>query len=72
MNSIKNVKWILLGGEKVDLEIVSIIQNNNSFTNVLSVYGPTENLVVSNIKIFDKDIIGRNKKCNQQSIVGKP
>eukprot|EP00833_Pecoramyces_ruminatium_P006152 jgi/Orpsp1_1/1180184/evm.model.c7180000072423.1 len=71
LNSIKNVKWILLGGEKVDLEIVSTIQNNSRYTNVLSVYGPTETSVVSNIKILDKNIC-KNKKFNPQITVGKP
>eukprot|EP00833_Pecoramyces_ruminatium_P005930 jgi/Orpsp1_1/1179962/evm.model.c7180000071593.1 len=71
LNSIKNVKWILLGGEKVDLEIVSTIQNNSTYTNVLSVYGPTETSVVSNIKILDKNIC-KNKMFNPQITVGKP
>jgi len=71
LNSIKRVKWVLLGGEKVDLEIVSIIQNNNTYTNVLSVYGPTETTVVSNIKILRKNI-GQNIKHNSQITVGKP
>eukprot|EP00833_Pecoramyces_ruminatium_P010312 jgi/Orpsp1_1/1184344/evm.model.c7180000089162.1 len=71
LNSIKNVKWILLGGEKADLEIISSIQNNSEYTNVLSVYGPTETSVVSNIKILDRSI-SKNIKFNPQVTVGKP
>ncbi|ORX75177.1 acetyl-CoA synthetase-like protein [Anaeromyces robustus] len=52
MNSYMNVKWIILGGEKIDSNIVNKIQNNSN-GKVLSVYGPTETRF-SNIKIMEK------------------
>ncbi|ORX77432.1 acetyl-CoA synthetase-like protein [Anaeromyces robustus] len=52
--SLRNVKWVLLGGEKVENTIVKNIQNCSN-GKVCSVYGPTETSVVSNIKVLDRD-----------------
>ncbi|OUM56197.1 hypothetical protein PIROE2DRAFT_19301 [Piromyces sp. E2] len=68
--SIINVNWFLLGGEKVDYKIILLLQK---YTNgkVLSVYGPSETSVISNIKILDN--FNNFEKDNKPIItVGKP
>jgi len=59
LKSLKNVKWILLGGEYLNINTAEkIVKNNNA--RLFSVYGQAETTVVSNIK--DITDIVRNKK----------
>ncbi|KAL6589950.1 acetyl-CoA synthetase-like protein [Neocallimastix sp. 'constans'] len=49
LKSLKNVKWILLGGEYLNINTAEkIVKNNNA--RLFSVYGQAETTVVSNIK----------------------
>ncbi|ORX39533.1 acetyl-CoA synthetase-like protein [Piromyces finnis] len=68
--SIRNVKHILLGGEKVDYKTVMDIQKISN-SNVYSVYGPSETSVVSNVKLLDT-FQNRNGINNKIITVGKP
>ncbi|ORX80514.1 acetyl-CoA synthetase-like protein [Anaeromyces robustus] len=66
VKSIKKVKWVLLGGEKLEKRTIEKIRENSE-CNILSVYGPTETSVVSNIKILDYNV-----KDIKTITIGKP
>ncbi|ORX76328.1 acetyl-CoA synthetase-like protein [Anaeromyces robustus] len=64
--SLKILKWILFGGEKLSYKLINII-NNYSDAIILNGYGPTETTVCSSIKCYDISI--RN---NKNVTIGKP
>eukprot|EP00833_Pecoramyces_ruminatium_P001369 jgi/Orpsp1_1/1175401/evm.model.c7180000053703.1 len=62
LNSIKNVKYILLGGEKITEKCIKMIKLNSSKTNLFNVYGPTETSIVCSYReIYDYELYNKEK-----------
>eukprot|EP00833_Pecoramyces_ruminatium_P016089 jgi/Orpsp1_1/1190121/evm.model.d7180000076720.1 len=66
LKSLINLKWILLGGEKLNNKLINII-NSNCNAVILNGYGPTETTVCSSIKYYNTKIKG-----NDNVTIGKP
>ncbi|ORX78421.1 acetyl-CoA synthetase-like protein [Anaeromyces robustus] len=66
LKSLTNLKWILFGGEKLNYNLIKII-NNNCNSAILNGYGPTETTVCSTIKYYNIKI-----KENDNVTIGKP
>ncbi|ORX76770.1 acetyl-CoA synthetase-like protein [Anaeromyces robustus] len=62
--SIKNVKWLGFGGEKLDYKTIENIQNNSDVTNIINYYGPTEGTVCCTLKLFESR---RNKNNGNEN-----
>eukprot|EP00833_Pecoramyces_ruminatium_P014970 jgi/Orpsp1_1/1189002/evm.model.d7180000068750.1 len=71
MEALKNVKFILLGGEYLNLKTAENIVNLTN-AELFSVYGPTETTVVSNIKKINSIILNKNNNKDIIITVGRP
>ncbi|OUM58757.1 hypothetical protein PIROE2DRAFT_15885, partial [Piromyces sp. E2] len=68
-NALKNVKWLLYGGEKIKKNLYETIQSISDIK-IFNGYGPTEATVLSTIKIFgNKKIIQSSEELNN---IGRP
>ncbi|ORX77639.1 acetyl-CoA synthetase-like protein [Anaeromyces robustus] len=69
-NSLKYVKILMLGGEKLNINFVKKLRIFENL-NIYNVYGPTETTVVSNIKDLNEYKNKYNSEIEENS-VGKP
>ncbi|ORX78898.1 acetyl-CoA synthetase-like protein [Anaeromyces robustus] len=65
--SIKHIKWILFGGEKLDHTILEILKDNST-TEIYNGYGPTE----ATAMCLCKKVLRFNENINETITVGKP
>ncbi|OUM56565.1 hypothetical protein PIROE2DRAFT_49375, partial [Piromyces sp. E2] len=69
--AIKNIRWILFGGEQLDFKTIKYIQENGN-TKIFNGYGPTEATACCTIKKFDDEFYKNDKKEDKQITIGRP
>lgn len=55
IDNLRNVRYLLTGGDRISLEVASRVSQKLSNTNLLNCYGPTENTVFTTFHVFNKN-----------------